>query len=589
LLRFDVTKRPARNYFSRREQWRLLLLVMSLGVVMLVMRELREPENVARVAQVFAGDGATNGDEGKSPAEPPQPKIGSDTFKSAAPENADRRIQSDGVISPAGPKLDELLLLAGWTPERFAKFTHGEPLSDAERGELIQLLWRVRTFDAALFEPLISHPMLHPGNLLHMKGQARNFVRHELPPEDATRFEMPAYYTCDVELENKRSWAVVVTAAAPSRWVQLTNLDEPVSASGLYVKQLPAKPNDQGIELPTYLIVAKRIAWHPETPREPVVSLGMSILGSLGMDVGLLDQITSRGRLHTGDAAEKARFNDQREAFYQMLDAAGQIGANQLVRYANSNLETIRAQWEQEMKEARDANRRALAHEVIERAKAGRYSVAPLFNDAARQIGQLIVVDGAARRVVRVDLSSGVAAGAPSDVARRFGIDHYYEMQVFTDDSQNYPLVFCVRELPAGLPIGDDLHVPVRVAGFFFKDWLYTTRGTRDLDTGELDPRNGRQQHAPLLIGRAPILLQVEDTGRAAAQLVGGGLFLLALVGIWGAAWWLSRSDRRFLERRRKAANALPPGQSLDDLNLPPADAPPIVVQEVEDGMKDER
>lgn len=226
------------------------------------------------------------------------------------------------------------------------------------------------------------------------------------------------------------------------------------------------------------------------------------------------------------------------------------------------------------MKETRDANRRALAHEVIDRAKAGRYSVAPLFNDAARQIGQLIVVDCAARRVVRVDLSSGGDGGAPSDVARRFGIDHYYEMQVFTDDSQNYPLVFCVRELPPGLPTGDDLHVPVRVAGFFFKDWLYTTRGTRDMDTGELDPRNGKQQHAPLLIGRAPILLQVEDEGRGAAQLVGGGLFLLALGGIWGAAWWLSRSDRRFAERRRKAANALPPGQSLDDLNLPPADEP---------------
>ena len=147
-------------------------------------------------------------------------------------------------------------------------------------------------------------------------------------------------------------------------------------------------------------------------------------------------------------------------------------------------------------------------------------------------------------------------------------------MQVFTDDSQNYPLVFCVRELPAGLPIGDDLHVPVRVAGFFFKDWLYTTRGTRDLETGELDPRNGKQQHAPLLVGRAPILLQVEDEGRGTAQLVGGGLFLLALGGIWAAAWWLSRGDRRFAERRRVAAHSLPPGQSLNDLNVPVAGEP---------------
>jgi hypothetical protein len=571
LLRFDATKRPARNYFSRREQWRLLLLVMSLGVVMLVMRELHEPENAVRVAQVFAGDAATSND-GKILSEPP-PKTGSDTFRAGAPADQNQRIESRGLTSPPAQSLDALLSLAGWTPKRFAKFTDGEELTGAERDELIQLLWRVRTFDAALFEPLIGHPMLYRGNLLHVKGQARNWVRHELEPEEAGRFEMPAYYTCDVEHESKKSWAVVVTAAVPARWEQRPSLDEPVSLSGLYVKQLPAKTDDQGNRLPVYLVVARRIAWHPATPREPVVSLGMSILGSLGMDVGLLDRVTSHGRLHTTDAAKASQFNDQREAFYQMLDAAGQIGAHQLVRYANSNLETIRAQWAQEMKETGDANRKALAREVIERAKAGRYSVAPLFNDAARQIGQLIVVDGAARRVVRVDLGT-TDGGTASDVARRFGFDHYYEMQVFTDDSQNFPLVFCVRELPAGMPTGDDLHVPVRVAGFFFKDWLYTTRGTRDEETSKLDPSNGKPQFAPLLVGRAPIHLQFEDKGRGATQLVGGGLFVLALGGIWAAAWWLSRGDRRIAERRRLAVHSLPPGQSLNDLHVPTVDEP---------------
>ena len=82
---------------------------------------------------------------------------------------------------------------------------------------------------------------MHRGEMFHLKGKAKNFERHELSAEDATRFEMPAYYTCDVELEDKRSWAVVVTAAAPSRWEQFAKLDEPVSLSGLYVKQLPAE------------------------------------------------------------------------------------------------------------------------------------------------------------------------------------------------------------------------------------------------------------------------------------------------------------------------------------------------------------
>ena len=57
-------------------------------------------------------------------------------------------------------------------------------------------------------------------------------------------------------------------------------------------------------------------------------------------------------------------------------------------------------------------------------------------------------------------------------------------MEVFTEDSQNRPLVFCVRELPPGMPTGGDLREPIRVAGFFFKSWRYRTCAT--LDRGEM-------------------------------------------------------------------------------------------------------
>jgi hypothetical protein len=93
------------------------------------------------------------------------------------------------------------------------------------------------------------------------------------------------------------------------------------------------------------------------------------------------------------------------------------------------------------------------------------------------------------------------------------------------------------------------------------------------LDTGELDLQNGKRQHAPLLVGRAPVLLQLEEKS-GAAQLVGGGVFLLVLGGIWAAAWWLSRQDRRVAERRRTAVHSLQPGQSLNDLTVPEADEP---------------
>jgi hypothetical protein len=570
LLRFDTTKRPVRNYFSRREQWRLLLLVMSLGVVMLVMRELREPDNVARVAEVFIGDAVQTSDNKPDARSSMPPKPPSDSFQLSLPGHSDSSQPQAHGAEPAAPDLKRILSLAEWTPERLAQFSDNEPLTDAQRDELVQLLWRVRTFDAAsieawandgpTFRQLSDNPAGHRGEIVQFTARAVKFERHELTAEQAARFEMPAYYTCDVEVADGGGHAVVIAPQLPRRWTQIQPLAETVRVSGMFVKQLPGGSDGSGQDKPANLFVAKRATWHPTAPREPAVSLGMSVLGSLGMDVGLLDEVRSHGRFYADDTA----------AFYEMLDAAGRIGANQLIRFANSNLDVVRRNWEQEALTARDEMRRELGTEVVRLAKEGRYSFALLYNDAKRQIGQLVVFDGTARRVLRVDVGSRGKDGAPNDVARRFGIDHYYEMHVFTDDSQNYPLVCCMRELPAGLAVGDDLHVPVRVAGFFFKDWLYTTRGTRDLSTGELDLRNGKRQHAPLLVGRAPVLLQLEESS-GMVQLVGGGLFLLALGGIWAAAWWLSREDRRVAERRREAVHSLPPGQSLNDLNVPAA------------------
>ena len=38
-------RRPIRNYFSRREQWRLFALIMGLGLIVVVMREAAKEEN----------------------------------------------------------------------------------------------------------------------------------------------------------------------------------------------------------------------------------------------------------------------------------------------------------------------------------------------------------------------------------------------------------------------------------------------------------------------------------------------------------------------------------------------------------------
>jgi hypothetical protein len=276
------------------------------------------------------------------------------------------------------------------------------------------------------------------------------------------------------------------------------------------------------------------------------------------MDVGLLDSIAGRGRIRAVEG----------EAFYQMLRVAGQMESTKLVRLAEENLKTVQQSWQREFDAATDNAQRNLAREVLSRTAEGRYSVAPLFNVPEAQIGELVVVDGTARSVARVEARSQADGSRTSDLARRFGIDHYYELEVFTDDSQNYPLVFCVRELPAGFPSGGAIHVPVRVAGFFFKDWLYHTRGSQQSDVAGV-----RAQYAPLLIGRSLLVLSTEQGGGGARYVV-GGLFVAALAGIWAVSAWYARGDRRFRARTLATSFSLPPGQSLNDLNLAAPDEP---------------
>jgi hypothetical protein len=247
------------------------------------------------------------------------------------------------------------------------------------------------------------------------------------------------------------------------------------------------------------VVVARRVAWHPPT-----------ILGDLDMDVGLFDELSPRSEVAAED----------RECFYQLLAAVGRAGTRQLSR--------------------------AVAPE-------GRNApVVPLFNNPNEQRGRLVELTGTARQAVlrRVE---------DRDIVARFGIDHYYEMEIFTEDSQGNPLTFCVRDLPKGFPQGDKITEPVRVAGFFLKRWGYRTAAT--------DGAGGAAARhlAPLLIGREPVRLEPPEVDQRFAN----GMFLILFVGLTVVLWLvvsrLSRSDAKFhkqLERRFIES----PRESLDQI-----------------------
>ena len=155
---------------------------------------------------------------------------------------------------------------------------------------------------------------------------------------------------------------------------------------------------------------------------------------------------------------------------------------------------------------------------------------------------------GTARRAIEIRVDD-------VDIRERFGLEHYYEIELVTPDSRGNPIAFCVLELPPGMPTGDDLYESIRATGFFLKTWSFRTA-----QSAEAEPGTVRKQLAPLLIGRDVMRL----TNEAAPDESRG--FTVAIVaafvaGVFAVAWWLHRDAGR--------KKPLP-----DRIAIPPAESP---------------
>jgi len=378
----------------------------------------------------------------------------------------------------------------------------GRPLSDAETEWLLRVLYRWPRFPLGIVErwaqPADKLPRepadvaARRGQFFRVRGAVTQLDRLAVPPPLVERLQMAAYYRCVLQGspasgDASAPLAVVYAAAVPQAWQGDGWRNASAEALAMLIKS-------ESPQIPCRLILAAdRLAWHPATP-----------LGRLGMDVGLLDDVRDQTPLGFED----------REAFYQMLAAVGRAEPGALLAEAAAQ---VRA-------EGRTAS-----------------SVVPLFNAAARHRGELVLLEGSVRRAVKIVVRE-------PEVAGRF-CDHYYEMDLFTADSQENPLVVCTPALPAGMPVGDGPHYreTVRLAGFLFKTWAYPLAGNSE--TGQ---PAARKRLAPLLIAAQPQWLPEAAPGaeRFNPWIVGGGLLGGVLILTWAIA--------RYNLRRRALRRSLP-------------------------------
>ncbi len=181
-----------------------------------------------------------------------------------------------------------------------------------------------------------------------------------------------------------------------------------------------------------------------------------------------------------------------------------------------------------------------------------------------RHRGDLFSFRGVAQRAVKVQVTD-------PDTVERFGFDHYYEVTIFFDlggelklhdrKVSTFPIVFCVRRLPDGMPVGENIAEAVTATGVMFKLWGYTT-GITDRDGA------GASMVSPLLIGQTVAWSRpVNDRGFSFGPLA--AVALLAVLAAFALLGWHFRRKERVLRSRLQAkTRELHPGQSLNQLNL---------------------
>ncbi|QDT00034.1 hypothetical protein [Adhaeretor mobilis] len=336
--------------------------------------------------------------------------------------------------------------------------------------------------------------------------------------------------------------AAILTRKIPGAWSRSedSSLAQPISCRGVILGN-----QDVG-DKPALVLLADHVAWHPQGN----VPAGWLELAKLGYDVSLLDEVRHAQPFVTKQVSEEA------VAFRAALKAVAASDHKSLSSLAKQVLKERQTEWRKlaklkqvELKE--QATNRGTPEEskllkreygvalaALERGEQGLSSVAPLFLTPQEETGRLVLLEGTARRAVKIVLTEG--DGQTGD---------YYEVDLFTTDSQNLPITCCVARLPNGFPEGDSIRAPVRVAGFFFKKWRYRSRKPEEPSPREHSPRGSpqgqRADFSPIVIG--PTVQWVQPQTPASNKSWGvfagvGFLVLMALLWVWLTK--ISRRDR---------------------------------------------
>ncbi len=423
--------------------------------------------------------------------------------------------QFSGATEVAKSRFRDILALIGLDPNKLSNFFITTDLTDSDWQLLSQLFARLSQYSSAELEnwalPFAKVSRESVGNLLDLNGTVLECSTIVVPAEHVPLLGLSEIYQCQVQLDEAKV-ATLLATGVPNRWERETPISEPIACLAVLLR----------VEDGKYLFATNRVSWFPKAG----IPSGQLLLAENGMDAALWDAVKQYGEFVSPETSREA------EAFYSCLAALEMIPAAQLSERISLHLDSqAKAQLLFE-----DKVKRQIADAVIEQAELGLSSVVPLFLTSDRQIGELVRLEGIARRAVRIvnEVKSGEGrTGRPTD---------YYELELFTRDSQNLPIVCCISYLPKGFPLGDQIHELIRIEGVFFKSWSYRSR---KLVEGDGQTKHQQQRYTPIVLAGTVTWIQEAPTQPGWWGLAAGIGFLTFLAAAWVKFILHWRRDRR--------------------------------------------
>jgi len=299
-----------RNYLSRREQWRLLLLVISLGLVLILMNEARMPENWQWLLDKPRGGGNRESLTEDVPAANRPNRPADDDNNDDDDEQSEVAVRPDGKAAPqartvASTDRSEASETAsgsyfpGVRPELFDSIRQRARFHAEEQDAWFHLLAVLEQADPAALRrasigrvsrlQLFEQSKAYRGELVTTVGVVRRAHRLKAPTND---YGITGYDQLWVRPDDSPDWPIVVYCLhLPEGFPTGMNLSERVEITGFSFKQWLYR-SAGGLELAP-VILARNVQWERDRPSYIPQSLtGMwawaLVVGSAAVLAGLM-------------------------------------------------------------------------------------------------------------------------------------------------------------------------------------------------------------------------------------------------------------------------------------------------------------